>query len=101
MTLSENQRIFFTSRCLLFSFFVFVFLVLVINLDCGMKKKKSDLICGRRNVEVLKQQLKDLWQEAGRLGSVPGTTGEMAKVNSHDVLCDYLMMVHLGHRVVG
>lgn len=33
-----------------------------------------------RNVEVLKQQLKDLWQEGGRLCSVPGTTGEMAKV---------------------
>ncbi|CAL8317309.1 unnamed protein product [Merluccius merluccius] len=33
-----------------------------------------------RNIELMKQQLKDLWKEGARLCSVPGTTGEMAKV---------------------
>ncbi|XP_056284486.1 KATNB1-like protein 1 isoform X2 [Pseudoliparis swirei] len=33
-----------------------------------------------RNIGVMKQRLKDLWKEGGRLCSVPGSTGELAKV---------------------
>ncbi|KAM4600484.1 KATNB1-like protein 1 isoform 2-T2 [Polymixia lowei] len=32
-----------------------------------------------RNIEVMKQRLKDLWNEGAQLCLVPGTTGEMAK----------------------
>ncbi|KAA8583017.1 KATNB1-like protein 1 [Etheostoma spectabile] len=32
-----------------------------------------------RNIEIMKQRLKDLWKEGGRLCLVPGSTGELAK----------------------
>uniref|UniRef100_A0AAY4BS06 Katanin p80 subunit C-terminal domain-containing protein n=1 Tax=Denticeps clupeoides TaxID=299321 RepID=A0AAY4BS06_9TELE len=32
------------------------------------------------NIVVMKQQLKELWEEGGQLSLVPGTTGEIAKV---------------------
>ncbi|XP_036405301.1 KATNB1-like protein 1 [Megalops cyprinoides] len=32
-----------------------------------------------RNVQVMKQQLQDLWQQGSQLSLVPGTTGEIAK----------------------
>lgn len=33
-----------------------------------------------RNVEVMRQRLKDLWKEGPRLCLIPGSTGELAKV---------------------
>lgn len=33
-----------------------------------------------RNIEVMKQRLKDLWKEGSRICSLPGPTGEQAKV---------------------
>lgn len=36
-----------------------------------------------RNIEVMKQRLKDLWKDGARLCLVPGSTGELAKVRYH------------------
>lgn len=33
-----------------------------------------------RNIEVMKQRLKELWKEGTQICSVPGPTGEQAKV---------------------
>lgn len=33
-----------------------------------------------RNIEVMKQRLKDLWKEGAHICLVPGSTGELAKV---------------------
>lgn len=35
-----------------------------------------------RNIEVMKQRLKDLWKEGTRLCLIPGSTGELAKVGT-------------------
>lgn len=45
------------------------------------KKHKSERACcpDARNMEVMRQQLKDLWKDGARLCSVPGSTGELAK----------------------
>uniref|UniRef100_UPI003AB076A1 KATNB1-like protein 1 n=1 Tax=Centroberyx gerrardi TaxID=166262 RepID=UPI003AB076A1 len=42
-------------------------------------KRLQDSCSEDRNVEVMKQRLKDLWKEGAQLCLVPGTTGEMAK----------------------
>ncbi|KAM9421389.1 KATNB1-like protein 1 isoform 2-T2 [Salvelinus alpinus] len=42
-----------------------------------------------RNLQVMKQQLKELWEEGPRLSLVPGTTGEMAKA-----IESYLLQLH-------
>ncbi|XP_076023485.1 KATNB1-like protein 1 [Genypterus blacodes] len=44
------------------------------------EKRLPDSCSDHRNVEVLKQRLKDLWKEGARLCLVPGSTGELAKV---------------------
>ncbi|KAG7461340.1 hypothetical protein MATL_G00209070 [Megalops atlanticus] len=40
---------------------------------------RGDGYSDNRNVEVMKQQLQDLWQQGSQLSLVPGTTGEIAK----------------------
>ncbi|XP_029902391.1 KATNB1-like protein 1 [Myripristis murdjan] len=42
-------------------------------------KSLQDSCSEERNIEVLKQRLKDLWKDGARLCLVPGTTGEIAK----------------------
>lgn len=36
-----------------------------------------------RNIEAMKQRLKELWKEGTHICSVPGPTGEQAKVRGH------------------
>ncbi|AWP20228.1 putative KATNB1-like protein 1 isoform 3 [Scophthalmus maximus] len=43
------------------------------------EKRLQDSCSEDRNIEVMKQRLKDLWKEGPRLCLVPGTTGELAK----------------------
>ncbi|XP_025999294.1 KATNB1-like protein 1 [Astatotilapia calliptera] len=43
------------------------------------EKRLQDSCAEDRNMEVMKQRLKDLWKEGTRLCLVPGTTGELAK----------------------
>ncbi|KAF7664022.1 hypothetical protein LDENG_00191940 [Lucifuga dentata] len=43
------------------------------------EKTLRDSCSEDRNIEVLKQRLKDLWKEGTRLRFVPGSTGELAK----------------------
>ncbi|TWW68797.1 KATNB1-like protein 1 [Takifugu flavidus] len=47
-----------------------------------LSRKERRLQDGRsedRNIEVMKQRLKDLWKEGSRICSLPGPTGEQAK----------------------
>ncbi|TNN63241.1 KATNB1-like protein 1 [Liparis tanakae] len=53
------------------------------------EKRLRDSSSEDRNIEVMKQRLKDLWKEGGRLCSVPGSTGELAKV-----IESYLSQLH-------
>uniref|UniRef100_A0A3B4EY13 Katanin p80 subunit B-like 1 n=1 Tax=Pundamilia nyererei TaxID=303518 RepID=A0A3B4EY13_9CICH len=46
------------------------------------EKRLQDSCAEDRNMEVMKQRLKDLWKEGTRLCLVPGTTGELAKVRN-------------------
>ncbi|XP_008283053.1 KATNB1-like protein 1 [Stegastes partitus] len=43
------------------------------------EKRLRDSCSEDRNIEVMKQRLKDLWKEGARLCSVPGSMGELAK----------------------
>ncbi|KAE8286709.1 KATNB1-like protein 1 Katanin p80 subunit B-like 1 [Larimichthys crocea] len=43
------------------------------------EKRLRDSRSEDRNIEVMKQRLKDLWKEGARLCLVPGSTGELAK----------------------
>ncbi|KAI3363665.1 hypothetical protein L3Q82_001293 [Scortum barcoo] len=43
------------------------------------EKRLQDSRSEDRNIEVMKQRLKDLWKEGARLCVVPGSTGELAK----------------------
>ncbi|XP_047430482.1 KATNB1-like protein 1 [Mugil cephalus] len=43
------------------------------------EKRLRDSCSEDRNIEVMKQRLKDLWKEGARLCLVPGSTGELAK----------------------
>ncbi|XP_068433230.1 KATNB1-like protein 1 [Clinocottus analis] len=43
------------------------------------EKRLRDSCSEDRNIEVMKQRLKDLWKEGAQLCSVPGSTGELAK----------------------
>lgn len=43
------------------------------------EKRLQDSSSEDRNVDVMKQRLKDLWKEGSRLCVVPGSTGELAK----------------------
>lgn len=43
-----------------------------------------------RNIEEMKQQLKELWKEGTHICSVPGPTGEQAKVRGY---CCYISVV--------
>nr|XP_020459698.1 KATNB1-like protein 1 [Monopterus albus]XP_020459700.1 KATNB1-like protein 1 [Monopterus albus] len=43
------------------------------------EKRLRDSCSEDRNIEVMRQRLKDLWKEAVQLCSVPGSTGELAK----------------------
>ncbi|XP_054474571.1 KATNB1-like protein 1 [Anoplopoma fimbria] len=43
------------------------------------EKRLRDSCSEDRNIEVMKQRLKDLWKEGARLRLVPGSTGELAK----------------------
>ncbi|XP_074471744.1 KATNB1-like protein 1 isoform X2 [Sebastes fasciatus] len=43
------------------------------------EKRLRDSCSEDRNIEVMKQRLKDLWKEGARLCMVPGSTGELAK----------------------
>nr|XP_046229243.1 KATNB1-like protein 1 [Scatophagus argus]XP_046229244.1 KATNB1-like protein 1 [Scatophagus argus] len=43
------------------------------------EKRLRDSRLEDRNIEVIKQRLKDLWKEGARLCLVPGSTGELAK----------------------
>lgn len=42
-------------------------------------KRLQDSCSQDRNVEVMRQRLKDLWKEAPQLCLIPGSTGELAK----------------------
>ncbi|XP_026197552.1 KATNB1-like protein 1 isoform X2 [Anabas testudineus] len=43
------------------------------------EKQLRDSCSEDRNIEVMKQRLKDLWKEGTRLCLIPGSTGELAK----------------------
>ncbi|KAM9355777.1 KATNB1-like protein 1 [Pholidichthys leucotaenia] len=43
------------------------------------QKRLQDSCSEERNIEVMKQHLKDLWKDGARLCLVPGSTGELAK----------------------
>ncbi|KAL7387822.1 hypothetical protein ABVT39_002051 [Epinephelus coioides] len=43
------------------------------------EKRLRDSCSEDRNIEVMKQRLKDLWKDGARLCLVPGSTGELAK----------------------
>lgn len=45
-----------------------------------LSNQKSILFLRHSNIQVMKQQLQELWVDGSRLILVPGTTGEMAKV---------------------
>ncbi|XP_029966159.1 KATNB1-like protein 1 isoform X2 [Salarias fasciatus] len=53
--------------------------------ELSKKDRRQRVGCtDERNIEVMKQQLKDLWKDGARLCSVPGSTGELAKaVEAH------------------
>ncbi|XP_055088336.1 KATNB1-like protein 1 [Periophthalmus magnuspinnatus] len=42
-------------------------------------KRLQDSCTEDRNIEVMKQRLKDLWKEGSKLCAVPGSTGDLAK----------------------
>uniref|UniRef100_A0AAV2K9S6 Katanin p80 subunit C-terminal domain-containing protein n=1 Tax=Knipowitschia caucasica TaxID=637954 RepID=A0AAV2K9S6_KNICA len=42
-------------------------------------KRLQDSCSEDRNIEVMKQRLKDLWKEGSRLTALPGSTGDLAK----------------------
>lgn len=54
--------------------------------DCGAHVCPHQVLKGNvlyvycRNIEVMKQRLKDLWKEGAHICLVPGSTGELAKV---------------------
>lgn len=48
--------------------------------ELSQKDKRRQTCLEQRNMEVMRQKLKDLWKDGTRLCSVPGSTGELAKV---------------------
>lgn len=50
------------------------------GLQLFSKSFKWQLCVFSRNIEVMKQRLKDLWKEGAHICLVPGSTGELAKV---------------------
>ncbi|XP_072301815.1 KATNB1-like protein 1 [Eucyclogobius newberryi] len=47
--------------------------------ELSKDKRLQDSCTEDRNIEVMKQRLKDLWKEGSRLCAVPGSTGDLAK----------------------
>lgn len=50
-----------------------------------------------RNIEEMKQQLKELWKEGTHICSVPGPTGEQAKVRGYCCSISVVLMKKGSH----
>ncbi|CAN9507925.1 unnamed protein product [Ophioblennius macclurei] len=47
--------------------------------ELSKKAERQRACLEKRNIEAMRQQLNDLWEDGARLCSVPGSTGELAK----------------------
>lgn len=61
-----------------------------VKLEGGCVFNNNGMFVCFRNIEVMKQRLKELWKEGTQICSVPGPTGEQAKVRLY---CCYISVV--------